>query len=438
MRANVSMTIDSTRPQGSSPPVLLPLLGIALALGIVAGLGYFVSVYAAAVPYALGFVALTYLRPDLAFALMLASAPFCYDLGLGPVNVALSDISMLLALPVLLMRAKDPLGRFLRNPVIPAVGMYFFVCILSILANGNIGDAITSMVQMGLYLFVAQLVFSSCLEERQILFGALYGLLASCCFLAIAKLSTNDLYVLGLHKNSIGASLSYGTIVAVGLWTSSWRSHRKILLVALILVLAGLVSTLSRGAWVGALGGVMLILLLRKQFVLGARLAAIAIPTLVVCWMLLPDQAKETATDLSNNTFGSLNARIVSIDYAYSIFAQSPILGAGVGLRKQYDATNLVMSTLAETGIAGIVTFAAIYGAFGWTVWRARRRISVTSPLLPLLAIGSALVLCQCLHGMVDHFWGRGSLPAWAGMGMAVYVYQATLRGNGPQRKVRA
>jgi len=140
----------------------------------------------------------------------------------------------------------------------------------------------------------------------------------------------------------------------------------------------------------------------------------------------LPEQAKESATTIGTGKFTSLNARLESIDYAYSIFARSPMLGGGVGIRKQYDATNLVMSTLAETGIAGIVTFSSIYIVFGAAVWKARSRVSLTGPLLPLVTTGAALVVCELLHGMVDHFWSRGCLPAWAGMGMAMCAYRLT------------
>jgi hypothetical protein len=431
------MTLNVARPRSSSPPILIPLLVIVPALGVLAALAYGVSVYVAAVPYAVGFMGLVYLRPDLAFGLMLASAPFCYDLGLGPAHIALSDISMVLALPVLLIRATNPFGRFLRNPVLPAVGAYFVVCIFSIVANGDFTDALTSMVQMGLYLIVAVFVFSSCIDDRRVILSGLYGLLVSCAMLAVLKLCTNSLYILGLHKNSVGSSLSYGVIVAAELWISSTGRRRRILSGVLVLLLAGLVSSLSRGAWIGALAGIMLILLLRKQFTLLARITALAVPTLVVFWLLLPAQAKEYATDLNADSY-NVKARLKSIDFAYSYFASHPVLGAGVGLRKEYDATNLVMSTLAETGVAGLATFLLIYVVFGWMIWRARSAIVVTSPLFSLLALGSALVLCQFLHGMVDHFWSRGCLPPWAGLGTASFVYYAVqARSDGGRQLVR-
>jgi O-antigen ligase/polysaccharide polymerase Wzy-like membrane protein len=431
-------TLPATHQQRNSPPVVFPSLVIGASLAILAALAVGVSVYVAAVPYAIGFMALVYVRPDLAFGLILATAPFNYDVGLGGANIALSDVSVVLALPVLLLRVNSPITRFLQIPTLPGVVTYLSVCLLSIAFNGDVTDGITSMVQMVLYLIVAVFVFSICIESRLLLLSGLYGLVISCTFLAVVKLGSQSLFVLGLHKNSIGASLSYGVIAATELWIISRGRARRVLIVVLCILMAGLLATLSRGAWVGALGGVMLIFGLRRQFLILARMALVTVPVLTICWALLPAQAREVATDISSHASGSVDTRLKSIEYAYSLFESHAIFGAGVGLRKAYDATNLVMSTLAETGVVGLATFVMIYALFAKAVFRARQAIQVNDPLFPFLAIGSGLVLCEFLHGLVDHFWSRGCLPAWAGMGMAIYVCDAVRnRSAGGRQLVR-
>jgi len=284
-----------------------------------------------------------------------------------------------------------------------------------------------------LYLIVAGFVFSSCIDDCRVMLTAMYGLVLSCTLLAVIKLSTSSLYVLGLHKNSVGGSLSYGVIAATELWLRSVGRRRSILAGMLTLLLSGLVSSLSRGAWLGALAGVMFMLILRKQFALFARITVLAVPTLTLIWVLLPAQAKDYATDFNAGSW-NVRARYQSLDFAYTLFAGHPMLGVGVGLRKEYDATNLVMLTLAETGSAGLISFLSIYAVFGWMVWRSRNTIAVASPMFSLLAIGSALVLCHFVHGMVDHFWSRGCLPPWAGLGMVGSVYSvARMRQEGPK-----
>jgi putative inorganic carbon (hco3(-)) transporter len=419
------MTIALEQPRRRPIPVVT-LSGIALAAAALGFVAAYVSVYAAAVPYAVGFMALTWLRPDLALMLMLASSPFAYDLGVGPVKIALSDISLVLAMPVLMARARQPLSKLLRLPVLAPALLYFGVCAASTILNGAISEAITSMVQMGLYLIVTIFVFSCCVRDPKTLYSAMYGLVLAGVVLAGIRLITGDMFAIGLHKNSIGSSLAFATIAALELWLGSVgnRRRRRLFGSALVLILLALVTSLSRGAWLGAIVGAVIILLLRARFRLTLRFALLAIPVVVTCWIFLPAEAKEYATDFSAAAH-NVKARLMSIDFAYSVFSTSPLLGVGVGLRKQYDATNIIMSTLAETGVVGVTTFLLIFVAFGYAVWRARLSLRVTDPHFSLLAIGTALMCCKLAHGMVDHFWGRGALPAWAGAGMALAVYLA-------------
>jgi putative inorganic carbon (HCO3(-)) transporter len=356
--------------------------------------------------------------------LIMAAAPFPYDLGIGPVKIALSDVSLVLAIPVMLARARRPIGRLLRNPVLPGIAAYFLVCVISIAVNGEFGAAIPSMIQMFLYLVLAMCVYAASVDDRQIFFSGLYGLLASGVVLALLKLSTGEMYLLGLHKNSVGSSMAFFVIVSTELWLASSgdRKRRRTLGIILALMVAALVVSLSRGAWLGAFIGVVLILLLRARWRILIRLAAVAIPVIGLCWLILPEAQKDYATDLSSAAH-NVKARLMSIEFAYSQFERSPLIGVGVGLRKQYDATNLIMSTLAETGILGVATFGLILAGFAWAVWRARQSITLADPRFSLLAIGAGLFLAKLMHGMVDHFWGRGALPAWIGGGIALWVY---------------
>ncbi len=48
----------------------------------------------------------------------------------------------------------------------------------------------------------------------------------------------------------------------------------------------------------------------------------------------------------------------------------------GVGLRKDYDATNVLLMTLAETGVLGVVAFLLIHAAFFRMIWQAQTSIA--------------------------------------------------------------
>jgi len=417
----VTLALDS--PRVTRRITLFDLLVLGVSGAILAVLAY-TSIYAAAVPYALGFMALTWFRPDLSLMLMMASAPFPYDLGVGSVKIALSDISLVLAVPVLAARARRPIGRLLGNPALPGILLYFLICCVSTVINGELRAALPSMIQMFLYLVLAFCVYGACIEDQNVFYAGLYGLLASGVFLAVLKLVSGEMYLMGLHKNSIGASLAFAAIVAVELWLASSgnRRRRRMLGVVVALILAALVASLSRGAWLGTLSGIMLILLLRARFLVIARVALVAVPAIALCWAFLPDASKEYAVDLSS-TAHNVKTRLMSLQFAYERFSDNPLLGVGVGLRKQYDATNLIMSTMAETGVLGLAALLLIVAGFIFAVWRARRQVTPLDPRFSLLAIGSALFIAKLMHGMVDHFWGRGSLPCWIGGGAALWVF---------------
>jgi O-antigen ligase len=114
----------------------------------------------------------------------------------------------------------------------------------------------------------------------------------------------------------------------------------------------------------------------------------------------------------------------MSMDFAKSQYESSPLLGVGVGLRKEYDATNVFMLTLAETGLVGMAAFLYLHIAMALMVWKARRFARRDDVLFTALALGGALVLSKFIHGMVDHYWSRGALMiAWASAGMATHAW---------------
>ena len=128
----------------------------------------------------------------------------------------------------------------------------------------------------------------------------------------------------------------------------------------------------------------------------------------------------------------NIKLRYESVDIAENYFTQSPVFGMGVGLRKNYDATNLLLVTLAETGVLGAAALLFIHLAFFRMVWRTHSQIARSDALFSLLCIGGALVLNKFVHGMVDQYWSRGAImAAWAGAGMVTRAYYAAaVRGS--------
>ena len=308
-----------------------------------------VMIYVAAAFYAVFFWLLAFRRPGVALALIFATAPFQNDLSAGgPVKFSISEINLILAVPVLLLRAP----RLVLGPIVWPVLLYFAIGAASSVLHWH-DSTLTCFVQMALYLLVAVAMFASLPREPEDLQLALRGLVATGVFLALAVMILRSNYVLGLHKNGVGSSLSCALLVALELWFAAEPGRAKWLLsVALAVIGAGLLATFSRGAWLGAFCGIAVLLTLRREFAVFFRAGLVLVPVIVIAWQFLPQESRTTATGFERSR-GNIEARYQTIEIAREYFHQDPVLGLGVGLRKEFDATNLVWVTLAETGVAG-------------------------------------------------------------------------------------
>ena len=378
--------------------------------------------------YVVGFWAISSRYPAVALALIFGLAPFQNDLGagIGGVKLSISDVHLVLSLPILilaLLRGDRPLRPW---PFLWTCVAYFAVCVASGFVTWRGGAALDSLFQMTLFFFVMIPVFSIVARRPEDLRPALWTLLGVSAFLATIVLITRSQYILGIHKNGIGGSLGCAFLVAFEMWfhyrdKKSW--HKNMVLGLMVLIAAGLVVTVSRGAWIGAVAGMFFITAMRRQFSLLGRLTIVMVPVLVLGWMLLPPETRDYAFDF-NPERGNIEARVNNQDEAMTIFKEHPILGAGVGVRKVYDATQLVLFTLAETGILGLITLTLAFASFFVMVWRTQQRLARSEFAYSLLAIGGALMLARIGHGMVDHYWARGpTMMGWAAAGMATGVY---------------
>ena len=378
--------------------------------------------------YALVFWLVCWRRPELALLMVFAAAPFQNDLsgndggGGGGLKFSFAEINLVLALPIFLARHR----RLSIGPLGWPVAAYFAVCIVSSILSWRGKYAISSFLQMFLFLVVVILMFASLTPRIEDVKTALFGLVGVGLFFAVVLLATRQQYVLGIHKNGVGGSMSVAFLVCLELWFSERPGWRKWALAgALTAIAGGLLITLSRGSWMGALCGTLLIFAMRRQWAVMGRALIFMLPVLFVAWNALPSEQREYATSFDEKR-GNIEARYDNIAFMQANFNQNPLLGVGVGLRKQSDATNLVLMTLAETGVLGLLTLTAIHVAFFSMVWRTQARLGRGDPLFSLVAIGGALILSRLAHGMVDHYWARGpTMMGWAGAGMALGAYFA-------------
>lgn len=365
--------------------------------------------------YALMFWTVALRRPDLALALVFASAPIQNDLsGGGPIKFSIAEINLLLLVPIFLFKRR----RFGGISVLGATVGYFLVGLGCTVLHWRY-TSLVSLVQIAMYLVVAVTLFGAIPKTLDDYRPSLTGFLLAAVVIAIASTVLRTGYVLGLHKNNAADSIAAGFLIALELLFHTPRGWRRHAYAGAVLILAaGLINTLSRGAWLGAITGTVVIFALRRQFGLMLRAAVVGSVLVAVCWSFLPQESKDYALGFDKD-LGNLKPRYESRDFALKEFASSPLVGVGIGLRKEFDATNFVFLTLAETGLVGMAAFLAMEGTLGFVMWRAQRRMPRESFAFSLVVLACALGVGKLSHSMVDHYWVRGTLlSSWAALGM--------------------
>jgi O-Antigen ligase len=415
----------------------LPYLDIVMVLLVAAGLaaiGY-VSVVGALLFFVPIYWIWCWYRPTLALWIMFAAVAFPYDLSGGglPINLALAELCLVLAYPLFWLRSVTRKRPAVSNPIAMPVWIYFATCLPSTIMNwSDVGrDAVVSMLQMIVYIVLAVHMFSSLLEDPRQMLAGLYGLISASTFLSLIVAIDRTGYVLGLHKNAVGTFLSYVVIIISDFWFTARGKRKRWLAFLLLFNGLGLIMSTSRGAWLGAVVGLAMMSMIRRQFRLFATILCFLVPAMVICWFALPQEQLDSALNISSDS-NSVQQRLYTIAFYEDEFLQSPIFGKGVGLRKEADSTNIIMSTLGETGVLGLAAFMSIQVCFMWAIFRTMRKVSRSDPDFSVLTISAALVICLFVHGCCDHYWGRTQLPVWAMAGAAIAVYSARLRRPRP------
>ncbi|MEM1108223.1 MAG: O-antigen ligase family protein [Planctomycetota bacterium] len=429
-------TLSASGPGSVGRGVIIGVSAMAACLITWAALEQPKAVSAMAVMGVIGVAA--WLRPALMLCSVFALAPFQNDLSLGgPLRFSIAELNLALITSILLMRSltnRQPIGL---GPLAWPVAAYCVAAVISLLLSGMSRSGIVSIMQVVLYLCVAVSVFGAVATSPRIVLFVLKALIGVTLILAIAVLVTRSNYVMGLHKNGIGASLASGFVVALALHITH-QTRRRWLWVAIMATLGlGLLITLSRGAWMATILSSLVLLawLGRWGYMLRLGLGLLVIG--FIASLILPEQALDYATDF-NSKLTNIRARIDSASFAWGEFQKAPIFGVGLGLRKDYDATNLLLLTLGETGLVGLIGLVWLVAGSLWLAYRLKDRVApgtVKHRDLPKMigALAAALLIGRLCHGMVDHFWTRGpTLLVWATIGMALGMWRASVPRKDP------
>ena len=365
--------------------------------------------------YAVLFWVLSVRVPAVPLVLIFGLAPFQNDVsGFGGIHFSLSEVHLLLSVPLLMLKGWRGTLGWLNAPLWGGLILTFALTV----PNWRDTSAV-SLTQMGLYWVVAVAVFAQLPASRRDIEAAWKALLLVGCVMAGAALVNRSSYFWGLHKNGVGASLSCAFIIAVELWSTAKGRARWLYLGGVIWIAAGLLLVLSRGAWLAGMVGVFFLLMWRARYRSLIQLAILMVPVVFLIWEMLPQGSKEYATSFDVDRY-NIKARVLNTEWAIQQWRSSPLIGVGAGLRKEYDATNVLWLTLAETGPLGLLAFLGVHVLLIEGIWS--RRWSRSFNIASAASLAGAMVAGKFAHGLVDHYWSRGAIMlVWASVGMALF-----------------
>jgi len=278
-----------------------------------------------------------------------------------------------------------PLARFVFYYFMP-LGMYW-VARQTRVTERSMNAVFASLALFGVYLS------ATAIAERHELWWAVFpGYIKTASFTEFFGRGR------GPFLNPIGTGIFQCACLCGGLmlWPRFGRLGRLALLASVGLTTLGVQSTMTRSVWMGlALSvGVVVALSLPRSWRLpilgGATLAALLI--VATQWESLV--AFKRDKDLSAEaTADSVKLRPLLAAIAWQIFCDHPLLGVGFGQYKEqninytadrsfdlpledarpYVQHNVFLSLLSETGLAGMGSFVALLGVWGfhaWQLWR--------------------------------------------------------------------
>jgi putative inorganic carbon (HCO3(-)) transporter len=379
-----------------------------------------------------------------------------FVLGLG-FSITLSESALALLALLLLWRLRAPESRTaLRWPLWQPVLTFSVVSLLSALCSGHVGASL--MASKGLLLAAALYVTAN----------ALRGTKESARFLSGLAVVAAGAAAVGLLQVGLcpGQEVDYGS--------PAWLYHRcfrargpfsiymtlagvldLVLLATLPLILAGgalrrwlvppwmfmlagLVVTYTRGAWIGFAAGVLALLPLavrRTRWLLLGGLVA-----LLLGGLLSPVDLRHRFLSMADPDESGVKERVYMWRSGLAMWRQHPWLGVGPGgVKREYvnyalpeafkkrtgHVHNTPLQILVERGVIGLAAWLWIWAAFYAHGIRLLGRVpSEPEPARPLVAGSLAAITGFLVAGLSEYNFGDSEVVmlAWAIMAVPAVV----------------
>ena len=370
---------------------------------------------------AIGFVgvALAIVDPLIIAMLAVPGVLIVHRVGGASLNLSGSDV-----LTVAGVAAAFPLLRSDMRTTARLLGIavaYQAITVIVVLAHPNAKDVFEWWHR--LFLVGGSIVIGAALGRARRASATVSAFLVAATALAVAAIVTSlahgfaPAYPFGYQKNFVGAMTASAVVIAM--LRPAWlRISAGWSLCIALLCAAGLLASQSRGAMV-ALAAAILIAAVRQGRLSSRSIVAIAIVVPLVIFAVASFRQESS----QHVQFNSLRYRSDYSALAYREWHLSPVVGQGFrfferpGALLQTDAHNVIASTLAESGLVGLLALALLLLAATRAMWRLPVEVGT---------IAIALIVGRFVHGLFDVYWVAGSstLP-WLVVGMACGIADA-------------
>jgi putative inorganic carbon (HCO3(-)) transporter len=249
-----------------------------------------------------------------------------------------------------------------------------------------------------------------------------------------------------VHPNVLAGNVIILLPIPLGLLLFDWAMlrwpYRLFAALALLVMVAVLILTLSRGSWVALAVVTLGMGMLRWRR--GWALAVLAV-VLLAFWIQTAGAAKIASILASSNTLGTVEGRVEVWSRAIYMIQDFPFTGIGMGsfgdladilypffsfpAQSVPHAHNLFLQVAVDLGIPGLIAWVAVFILASASAWLAYRQ-GLARRDRWLAGLGAGLVCSQAalvVHGMTDAVtWGmvRPAPLTWVLWGMAFSLWR--------------
>ncbi|MFB9757951.1 O-antigen ligase family protein [Ectobacillus funiculus] len=353
---------------------------------------------------------------------LLASSAIPHSVTLGGLNVSISDAYIAVMVVLLVIFSKFELSIPKTYFVITIT--YLAFCALSLAWANDFTNGLARLIQLIEFMLITVYVFYNIRSTKFLktmmnwYIGLATVLGAIAVGYSLAQHVTGPLYILGFHKNALGSVLGTSIPLIYGLLLLNKDCSKKVKLTylfCLFITVFGLLMTMSRGAFLGSIAAIIVLLYFtnKTKQILGI-LGLIAVCFGLYAFILSPSYL-ESVTRFDE--YSSAYSRVIIYDDVTSKIKEHPYIGHGVGNYfisipqinfSQDDPNNIFLLNLVELGVVGLVFFVLMILYIVGVAFKNKREFKQNHELLTLNAIFIAGFVARFVHIQVDVSWVRG------------------------------